>query len=88
MSKLQSILCLLVFLIIVFSMDMIFGNPLRETFRGGGGGGGRGLGLGLGNRVLINRNINTSGFVAADAPPYYFEQSDDEPFFFNWFRTI
>jgi hypothetical protein len=59
MSKLQTILGLLLFLVILFSMDMIFGNPIRETFRGGGGGrgGGRigiagassiGLGDGLG----------------------------------------
>jgi hypothetical protein len=57
MSKLQTIFGLLLFLVILFSMDMIFGYPLRETFGGGRGGGGRigiagassiGLGDGLG----------------------------------------
>ena len=49
MTKIQTILSLFLFLVIVFSMNMIFGNPIRETFRGGGGGGlGRGLGGGLG----------------------------------------
>ena len=54
MSKIQTIVCLFVFLIVLFSMNMIFGNPLIETFGGGGGGrgggglGGRSLGGGLG----------------------------------------
>ena len=32
MAKIQTILALLLFLFILFSMDMIFGNPIRETF--------------------------------------------------------
>lgn len=32
MTKIQNILSLFLFLVIVFSMDMIFGNPIRETF--------------------------------------------------------
>ena len=32
MTKMQTILSLFLFLVIVFSMDMIFGNPIRETF--------------------------------------------------------
>jgi hypothetical protein len=32
MSKIQTIFGLLLFLIILFSMNMIFGNILRETF--------------------------------------------------------
>ena len=67
-------------------MDQIFGNPLRETFRGGVAAGrpSVGFGNGLGNRILINRSIN----APIDAPSYYFEQSDDEPLFFNWFRRV
>jgi hypothetical protein len=92
MSKIQTIIYLFVFLIVLFSMDMVFGNPLRETFRGGGGGlglGGRGIGLGGGliaNRMAFNRNINNNSLTTNDVPPYYFEQSDDEPLFFNWFN--
>ena len=98
MSKIQTIIYLFVFLIVLFSMDMVFGNPLRETFRGGGGGGiGLGGGLGLGgrsglgggliaNRMAFNRNINNNSLTTNDVPPYYFEQSDDEPLFFNWFN--
>ena len=32
MRKTQTIFCLLLFLVILFSMNMIFGNLLRETF--------------------------------------------------------
>lgn len=32
MTKIQSILGLLLCLVIIFSMDMIFGNQIRETF--------------------------------------------------------
>ena len=95
MSKIQTIIYLFVFLIVLFSMDMVFGNPLRETFRGGGGGGlglgGRGIGLGGGliaNRMAFNRNINNNSLTTNDVPPYYFEQSDDEPLFFNWFNQF
>ena len=34
MQKIQSIMCLFCFLIVLFSMDLLFGNPLRETFKG------------------------------------------------------
>lgn len=34
MQKTQTIMCLFGFLIILLSMDLIFGNPLRETFEG------------------------------------------------------
>ena len=88
MHKVQTIISLLLFLVIVFSMDMIFGNPLMESFRGGGGSGRgsglseRGLGLGVGRQNILNNN--NSGFLAADVPPSYFEQSDDEPLFFRF----
>jgi hypothetical protein len=34
MQKIQSIMCLFCFLIVLFSLDLLFGNPLRETFKG------------------------------------------------------
>ena len=105
MSKIQTIIYLFVFLIVLFSMDMVFGNPLRETFRGGGGGGiglgGIGLGVrgglggrsGLGggliaNHMAFNHNINNNSLTTNDVPSYYFEHSDDEPLFFNWFNQF
>jgi hypothetical protein len=57
MTKIQTILSLLLFLVIVFSMDMIFGNPLRETFSGR-----------IGTRIGIpgNANIGIGGVVSGD----------------------
>jgi hypothetical protein len=57
MTKIQTILSLLLFLVIVFSMDMIFGNPLRETFSGR-----------IGTRIGIpgTANIGISGVVSSD----------------------
>ena len=70
MTKIQTILILLLCLVIIFSMDMIFGNPIRETFRGSGA-------------PRFNKPLITN-----DAPSYYFEQSDDEPLFFNLFQRF
>ena len=88
MHKIQTIISLFLFLVIVFSMDMIFGNSLMETFRGGGIGVGGGIRVGGINGVQnvrqnILNNSNNSGFLAGDVPPSYFDQSDDEPLFFR-----
>jgi len=75
MSKIQTIICLLIFLVVLFSMDMIFGNPLKETFRGttiGKSGIGRGVGIGgvgsdLNYRPAIQQNqLNAN--VLYDSP--------------------
>ena len=68
---------------------MIFGNPIRETFRGGGGGG-SGLGLGLGRGSGLGRGLalNNKSIITNDIPSYYFEQSDYEPLFFNLFKRF
>ena len=89
MTKIQTILSLFLFLIIIFSIDMIFGNPIRETFRGGGGGG-SGLGLGLGRGSGLGRGLalNNKSIITNDIPSYYFEQSDYEPLFFNLFKRF
>ena len=92
MTKIQTILSLFLFLIIIFSIDMIFGNPIRETFRGGGGGGGGGSGLGggLGLGLGLGRGLalNNKSIITNDIPSYYFEQSDYEPLFFNLFKRF
>ena len=78
MSKIQTIVCLLILLVVLFSMDIIFGNSLRETFGGGGrGGGGRGLGLGQGLAIrndILENNYNNN----------YNQQSDDQPLYFSF----
>jgi hypothetical protein len=58
MSKIQSIICLLIFLIVLFSMDMIFGNPLRESFSGVAWDSGLGVGMG---KSGIGRGVGIGG---------------------------
>ncbi len=57
MTKIQTILSLFLFLVVVFSMDMIFGNPIRETFSGR-----------IGGRIGIpgGSNIGISGVLGGD----------------------
>jgi hypothetical protein len=87
MSKLQTIMCLFVFIIIILSMDTIFGNPLRETFKGSS----KTLGSDLDYKPIIRQNkLNgnmgnpNAGFLAAKIPPSYTIQSDDQPLSFGF----
>jgi hypothetical protein len=90
MSKIQTIIILFVFLIVLFSMDMIFGNPLRETFRANGRiGTPQVLGSKLDYRPTIrqntmNGNMGYSGLPIANVPPHYVIQSDDQPLHFGF----
>jgi hypothetical protein len=88
MSKIQTICCLFLFLVLLFSMDMIFGNIVRENFRGGGGVGGggglsrglngaganigRGLGLGLGVTALREQQLANYNYNSTDDQPFYY----------------
>lgn len=91
MSKIQTICCLLLFLVLLFSMDMIFGNIVRESFRGGGGGGGGGIGRGLnGAGANIGRGLdlglgitalNKNQLVNYNSSAYY---TDDQPFYYSF----
>ena len=94
MSKIQTIFYLLVFLIVLFSMDMIFGNPLRETFRGinkGPSVSNEEIGSTLSYKPTVRKNtLNgnmtypNTGFLAAKATPDYKIQSDDQPLHFGF----
>ena len=100
MKKIQTIIYLLVCIIVLCSMDMIFGNPLRETFRGGSGrvglGGARlgreglglgGTGAGIGPRLnkIIGTGLPNSSLITSDIPLWVFKrQSDDEPLHFSF----
>jgi hypothetical protein len=87
MSKIQTIIWLFIFIIIVFSMDMIFGNTLRETFKGVGVGlaGGRDVTTGtIGAEYIPSTNNINAGFLAAKIPPNYKIKSDDEPLHFSF----
>ena len=90
MSKTQTIVGLLLFLVILFSMNMIFGNILRETFIANNKNIGmpsdvQKLNYKLPARVnTLNGNIIYSGkgFLGGVAPQ---TQNDDQPLFFGFF---
>lgn len=92
MSKIQTIIWLFILLIIIFSMDMIFGNPLRETFTSAGVGlpgvglaGGRDVSIGsIGAEYIPNTKVTNGGFLAAKIPPNYKIKSDDQPLHFSF----
>jgi prepilin signal peptidase PulO-like enzyme (type II secretory pathway) len=91
MSKIQTIMYLLVLLIVLFSMDMMFGNPLRETFIGSSIGTGVGVGSKLTYRPAVRKNtLNgnmgypNTGFRAANIRPSFKRQSDDQPLHFSF----
>lgn len=71
MSKLQTIFGLLLFLVVLFSMDMIFGYPLRETFGGGGGGRGGGGRIGIAGASSIGLGDGLGAGRALDYIPAF-----------------
>ena len=99
MSKIQTILGLLLFLTIIFSMDMIFGNPIRESFSNQVGlPGGRNIGIngvginGVGSNLdykpvirtnTLNGNMVYSGRGFLGATSPY-PKGDDQPLFFGF----
>jgi hypothetical protein len=98
MTKIQTILSLFLFLVIIFSMDMIFGNPIHETFSnqvglpGGRNIGIKGVGFGESSKLnykpvvrtnTLNGNMIYSGSgFLGVTSPQY--QSDDQPLFFGF----
>ena len=69
MSKIQTIICLFIFIVILFSMDMIFGNPLKETFSGVSWN--KGLGVGIGKSGLgQGTGIGGVGSALNYKPPF------------------
>jgi len=94
MSKIQTLLSLFLLLVIIFSMDMIFGNPIRETFNNQIGlPGGRnvsidGVGSELPYKPVIRTNTRSgniiysgSGFLGETAS---YPKGDDQPLFFGF----
>lgn len=69
MSKIQTIIWLFIFIVVVFSMDMIFGNPLKETFSGVSWN--KGLGVGIGKSGLgQGTGIGGVGSTLNYKPPF------------------
>jgi hypothetical protein len=80
MTKIQTIVSLCLLVVIIFSMDMIFGNPIRETFS---------------NKIIVetpnkpktkskkNGNIIYSGSGLLNNSDSY-PRGDDQPLFFGF----
>lgn len=97
MSKIQTVFGLLLLILIVFSMDLIFDNPLRETFSGfkrtsaiGRGTGISGVGHDLSykppvkNSTLYGNMVYSGvGFLGSTKPQNIFV-TDDQPLFFGF----
>lgn len=94
MSKIQTILALLLFLFVLFSMDMIFGNSLKELFSNKVGlAGGRDINFDIVGKNLdykppirtntLNGNMIYSGrgFLGVTDP---YPKGDDQPLFFGF----
>jgi len=74
MSKIQTIIYLFVFLIVLFSMDTIFGNPLRETFTN------TKLPIVSPSTIVSPSNKKQHNEIK----PSYKRQSDDQPLHFSF----
>ncbi len=77
MSKIQTIIYLFVFLIVLFSMDTIFGNPLRETFTN--------TKSSIRAGPIVSPSISPSNKKQHnEINPSYKRQSDDQPLHFSF----
>lgn len=71
MSKIQTIIYLFVFLIVLFSVDTIFGNPLRETFTNT-------------KLPIVSPSKTSNKKQHNEIKPSYKRQSDDQPLHFSF----
>ena len=75
MSKIKTIIGLLLFIIILFLIDMIFGNKIMETFRGGVvvSSPGPGFSPRIINPIATRRYVNVPRYIidADDSPLNY-----------------
>ena len=73
MSKIQTIVGLLLFLIILFSMNMIFGNELKESFT-------QNIKISLPNKNNKNNKNDKQKYSRLLTQ----NQNDDQPLFFGF----
>ena len=73
MSKIQTIVGLLLFLIILFSMNMIFGNVLKESFT-------QNIKISSPNKNNTNNTNNKQKYSRLLTQ----NQNDDQPLFFGF----
>ena len=76
MSKIQTIIYLFVFLIVLFSMDTIFGNPLRETFTN--------TKSSIRATTIVSPSKTSNKKQNKEIKPSFKRQSDDQPLHFSF----
>ena len=84
MSKIQTIIYLFVFLIVLFSMDTIFGNPLRETFTNTKSSIREGSIVSPSISPSISPSKTSNKKQHNEINPSYKRQSDDQPLHFSF----
>ena len=82
MSKIETILGLLLFLLILFSMNMIFANPLKEIFSNN-------VSISKGIEIEQKKNNKISGNMIYSGSGFLDEtvsypKGDDQPLFFGF----
>ena len=77
MSKIQTIVGLLLFLIILFSMNMIFGNVLKESFT-------QNIKISSPNNNNNNKNNTNTNNKKKYSRLSTQNQNDDQPLFFGF----
>ena len=90
MSKIETILGLLLFLLILFSMNMIFVNPLKEIFSNNVSNNvslSKGIETEQNKNNKISRNMKYSGSGFLDESVSY-PKGDDQPLFFGFSSKI
>lgn len=80
MNKLQTIFWLFLLLVIVFSMDQMFGNPIRESFKGIE----KPVGSELNYKYDPNNKMKPGYGFLAGSPPSIMDNSDDQPLHFSF----
>lgn len=81
MSKIQTILVLLLFLLILFSMNMIFANPFNNNVN-------KGVNKEIEETNILSDKIIYSGIIYSGSgfldETYSYPKGDDQPLFFGF----
>ena len=83
MNKIQTIISLFVFLVILFSMDLMFGNPIRESFSNP-----QKVGWDLNYTIPVKKDTLNGNMIYSGkgflADTVNYPKGDDQPLFFGF----
>jgi len=86
MSKIQTIICLFIFIVIIFSVDSLIGNPFKESFKGSKD---DIIGKKLNYKTIQNSNkinkMTVQNYLGvASIPRTFVNNSNDEPLYYGF----